>query len=122
MKRYVLYYAFLIAFVGLLISVFYGEILGIEPCRLCWYQRIAIAPLALFLGIAASRNERRLAIYTLPFAYFGAVVALYQSLTRLFPALHSSTICGAHHCNIGGIPPYFGLLGFIAIIYLIRKV
>jgi disulfide bond formation protein DsbB len=105
-----LYFAWLIALGGLLLSIYYGEVVGAEPCRLCWYQRMAILPLALFLGIAAFKNDRQLALYTLPLVAFGAIFALYQTLIAIIPSLHSHALCGsADHCTL----PVFTLFGFL---------
>ena len=35
-------------------SLYFSEVAGFEPCALCWYQRIAMYPLVLILGIAAA--------------------------------------------------------------------
>ena len=119
LKKHALYLAWLCSFAGFLLSVYYGEVLNMEPCRLCWYQRIAIFPLALFLGIAAYRNERRIAVYCLPFAIFGTLVAFYQTLIQIFPSLHSPALCGTVQCTISGISPLLSVSGFAAITLLI---
>lgn len=118
-KGYALYLAWLASFVGLLISVYYGEVLNMEPCRLCWYQRIAIFPLALFLGIAACRDERRIAMYCLPLALFGLAAACYQLVSYLFPELHSPFLCGRVQCSIAGVSPFLTVGGFFSITALI---
>ncbi len=46
------------ALVSTLGALFIGEVMGMTPCVLCWWQRIFMFPLALILGMAA-------------FAYFG---------------------------------------------------
>lgn len=116
-----LYFAWVIALAALLVSFYYGEILGLEPCRLCWYQRLAIFPLALFLGIAAYKNDQKLALYAMPLALFGAFVAGYQSLSEFFPALHSAKLCGSGHCTEQGILPMLSFAGFALIAFLTCK-
>lgn len=118
-KDHALYLAWLVTLSGLLLSIFYAEVLNLEPCRLCWYQRIAIFPLALFLGIAAYREERRLAIYCLPLVIFGGLAAFYQLLSDLFPKMHSEFLCGMHSCTLASIPPMLSLSGFVAMAVLI---
>ncbi|MGB7978846.1 MAG: disulfide bond formation protein B [Chlamydiales bacterium] len=110
------YFAWVIALIGVLGSLYYGEILRIEPCRLCWYQRIGMFPLALFLGIATYKNDRNLAFYCLPLVVLGALFALYQSLLQAFPSLHLVAVCGeATPCIFAGHIPYLSLASFIAI-------
>lgn len=118
-RAHSLYFAWILALGGFLVSVYFGEVLHQEPCRLCWYQRIAIFPLALFLGIAAYRHERRLALYCLPLALFGLAAAFYQAMSKLVPSLHSPFLCGATQCNITGVSPYFSFLGFALICFFI---
>ena len=47
-----LFIAWLVALAATLGALFIGEIMGQVPCQLCWYQRIAMFPLALILGVA----------------------------------------------------------------------
>lgn len=108
MKKYSLYFAWVIALIGFIFSVYYGEILHIEPCRLCWYQRIALFPLALILGIAIYREDRAVFIYAIPLSIFGGIVALYQSLSIHFPILQGALECGKE-C----VKPIFILWGVI---------
>ena len=43
--------AWLVALSATLGSLFLGEVMGMEPCVLCWYQRIAMYPLVLILAV-----------------------------------------------------------------------
>ena len=74
-----LYLAWVVALVATLGSLYLSEVLGYRPCKLCWYQRIAMYPLALTLGLAAFRDDLRVRIYAIPLAAIGAAVALYQN-------------------------------------------
>ncbi|MBY4594360.1 disulfide bond formation protein B [Ottowia caeni] len=72
--------AWLIAVVSTGSVLFIGEVMGMIPCVLCWYQRIAMFPLALMLGMAFYSEDRRGAVYALPLALVGAAFAGYHSL------------------------------------------
>lgn len=61
-------------------AVFIGEVMGMTPCVLCWYQRIAMFPIALVLGMSLYAEDRRGAVYALPMALTGLVIAGYHSL------------------------------------------
>ena len=39
-------------------SLYFSEVADFIPCTLCWYQRIAMYPLVVILGIAAVRRDR----------------------------------------------------------------
>jgi len=75
-----LFSAWLIALVATLGALFSSEIMGLEPCVLCWYQRIAMFPLALMLGLALLPLDARIVRYALPLALAGAATAAYHTL------------------------------------------
>jgi disulfide bond formation protein DsbB len=82
LKPYALYIGFTQALVATLGSLYLSEILHLPPCMLCWYQRIAMYPLAVILGVAILRKERRVFEYVLPLAIIGWLIALYHSLLQ----------------------------------------
>ncbi|AIZ46565.1 disulfide bond formation protein [Deinococcus radiopugnans] len=75
-----LYLAWLVALAATLGSLYFSEVRGFRPCVLCWYQRIAMYPLAVILGIAALNSDFKIRRYVLPLAAVGWVVALIQNL------------------------------------------
>jgi disulfide bond formation protein DsbB len=44
--------AWLLATLSTAGAIFIGEVMMMTPCTLCWYQRIAMFPLAVILGMA----------------------------------------------------------------------
>ncbi len=72
--------SWLIALVSTLGALFFSQIMELQPCVLCWYQRIAMFPLALILGIGVYAAEPNCVKYALPTALFGWMVALYHCL------------------------------------------
>jgi disulfide bond formation protein DsbB len=46
-----LFLAWLVALAATAGALFLGEVMGKTPCVLCWYQRIAMFPLVLVLGV-----------------------------------------------------------------------
>jgi disulfide bond formation protein DsbB len=75
-----LFVAWLVALAATLGALFIGEVMGQAPCLLCWYQRIAMFPLALILGIGCLREDAGVRRYALPLALAGGAVALWHSL------------------------------------------
>lgn len=71
--------AWAVALVSTFAALFIGEVMGMTPCQLCWYQRILMFPLAVILGMAAFGNDRRGAVYALPLALGGVAVAGYHT-------------------------------------------
>ena len=54
-----LWIAFLVAAVAMAGSLYFSEVANYIPCRLCWFQRIAMYPLAVILLVAAIRRRSR---------------------------------------------------------------
>lgn len=109
-------------------SLYYSEIAGFEPCRLCWYQRIAMYPLAVILGIAAFRRDDHVRWYALPLAVIGGGVALWHYLQQQLPSLATGacsvdTPCTAVWVEQFGFVsiPFMALSGFVAIIALLVR-
>lgn len=119
--------AWLLATAATLGAIFLGEVMGMTPCVLCWYQRIAMFPLAVILGMAAYREDRRGAVYALPLALTGLGISTYHSLLVLGLVPKSWVPCGAGaSCAdqpliiLNGIQiPWLSMLSFAAISILL---
>ena len=123
-----LYLAWFVALAATLAALFIGEVLGQTPCVLCWYQRIAMFPLALVLGVACLADDRRVDRYALPLALAGGAIALYHSLLyagiveeAIVPCSRSGPSCtDKAMLAFGGVPlPYLSLASFTAIVVLL---
>lgn len=71
-------FSFLIALASVVGSLYYSEIVGFEPCKLCWIQRIFIYPQAIILGLALRKEDIRVADYCLALSGIGAVFSAYH--------------------------------------------
>jgi len=72
--------AWLIATAAMLGALYFGEVLKVPTCVLCWYQRICMFPLAVILAVGLFPLDRRIARYGLPFAVAGWGFALFHVL------------------------------------------
>ncbi len=79
-----------VATAAMLGSLYYSEVAGFVPCDYCWYQRIAMYPLAFVLGIAAIRKDRGAMYYALPIAVIGFGISVYHYQLQLFPEQSNS--------------------------------
>lgn len=71
--------AWLSAAVATLSALFLGEIVGLPICSMCWYQRIAMFPLAVVLPFALFPDlDRRIIRAALALAVPGLLLALYH--------------------------------------------
>ncbi|MDQ1533427.1 MAG: hypothetical protein QOF28_1188 [Actinomycetota bacterium] len=109
-----LWLAWLVALVTTLGSLYFSEVAHFTPCKLCWYQRIAMYPLALVLLIAAARRDRRIAWYVVPVAAIGAAFAAYQTQLQAFPSQHSSFCTTTEPCTIR----YVWEFGFVSLPFM----
>jgi disulfide bond formation protein DsbB len=74
----ILMIGFIVALGGVLGSLIYSEIIGFEPCRLCWYQRVALFPIALLSGIAVIKKHSWITLYGLVLSIIGGIIAIYH--------------------------------------------
>lgn len=70
----------ILATVAVLGSLFFSEVMGLQPCVLCWYQRIFIYPLAVIFLVALFPLDKRVVRYALPLAVIGLGFAVYHYL------------------------------------------
>ena len=121
---YLLLFAWLVALVSTLAALFIGEVLGQQPCVLCWYQRILMFPLAILLAIACFRSDFEIWRYALPLSVIGGLFALGHSLLyagiipqQIQPCSPTGPSCtDANTTLFGVIPlPFLALLAFILI-------
>lgn len=103
--------AFVVALVATLGSLYYSEIAGFIPCRLCWYQRILMYPLVIITLVGALKRDSYLPDYVLPLSIIGLFVSGYHYLLEkgVFPP--SLTCAVDVPCNIS----YVNYFGFITI-------
>ena len=72
--------AWLVASVSTLGALFFGEVMQLPTCALCWYQRIFMFPLALILPIGLFPFDPRVVRYALPLGALGWLIAVFQLL------------------------------------------
>lgn len=106
--------AFVVATLATIGSLYFSEVAHFEPCRLCWYQRIAMYPLVVVLGIAAWRRDISVRRYAVPVAVIGALIATYHYALEWLPWLDSGVCAATTPCTI----VWFRQLGFVSLPYL----
>ena len=117
------YAAWVTALIGMAGSLFFSEVMELPPCVLCWYQRIAMYPLVLIIGIGIATRDNRWRIYALPLGLIGLVVSIYQNLLyydvipeNLSPCTQGVSCIQRQIEWLGFITiPMMGLVGFICI-------
>jgi disulfide bond formation protein DsbB len=95
-------------------SLYFSESANYIPCTLCWYQRIAMYPMVLILGIAIFRRDIDVRIYAIPLAAVGAVISTYHWFLERFPELDY----GACSSGIPCTQKWFEEFGFVTLPFL----
>ena len=72
--------AWLIAAGSTLGALFFGEVMQLPPCTLCWYQRIFMFPLALILPLGLFPLDRKVIRYGMVLAVPGWGIAAFHQL------------------------------------------
>lgn len=76
---------FVVSAVATIGSLTLSEVLNFNPCKLCWYQRIFMYPIALISFLSLIFNEARIKKFVLALSGIGIAIATYHILMQLFP-------------------------------------
>ncbi len=118
--------AFAISLIATLGSLTYSDVIGYEPCKLCWVQRIFMYPQVVLFGLALVRKEtKKIFPYAVALSLIGAGFALYHYLLQIGVVSTSScSVVGySAKCaeiftmNLGYITiPFMALTSFLLIV------
>jgi disulfide bond formation protein DsbB len=122
-----LWIAWLVALAATAGSLFFSEFSHFIPCRLCWFQRIAMYPMAVILLIGAVRRDfRGAALYALPLPVLGAAVSIYHVYIENHPEAESAGCTVGAPCSTKWIDkfgyvtiPTLALTAFAAIFVML---
>jgi disulfide bond formation protein DsbB len=106
--------AWSVALLAMAGSLYFSEVANYTPCTLCWYQRIAMYPLVLILGIAIFRRDIGIRIYAIPMAVVGAVISTYHWLLERIPELDYGACSSGVPCS----QKWFEEFGFVTLPFL----
>lgn len=96
-------------------SLYYSEVAGFPPCRLCWAQRGFMYPLVPILGVAAWRRVWSVASWARAAALLGGAVSVWHLLIEHFPTLEGAVACEpANPCSLVWVREF----GFVTIPYM----
>ncbi len=98
--RYSVVVAMIVSLFGVMGSLAYSQIIGFEPCVLCWWQRVFQYPLFFIFAAAVCMKERSLKLlgYVLPMAIVGLGFSTYHYLVQRLDSVTSS-------CDVMGQSP-----------------
>lgn len=120
--RFYLGIASLQAIVAVVGSLFLSNVIGFEPCILCWWQRIFMYPLAFILSVAFFTRDRGFLKYVFPLLFVGTAFSLYHNTiyyVSIYQRLHPTSVVTT--CSLTGpscTAVYIEWFGFITIPFL----
>ena len=113
-KKIALPLAALITTTAMLGSLYFSEIVNYVPCRLCWYQRAAMYPLAILLVVANFKKFKFTKIVAVALALVGGSVSMYHWFLERFPDLDAGVCDAKLPCSV----VWFENFGFVTLSFM----
>ena len=107
------------AAIATVLSFWYSEVVGFEPCPLCWLARTMLFPLAVVTVVAAWRDDRSAWYYVVPLSLFGMLITGYHHLYQMgfVSGAACAALAGAGDCAVRYIFEFgfvtMPLMGFV---------
>lgn len=105
LNKHAFLFAFIVALISLIGSLTYSEVVGFEPCKLCWFQRILIYPQVAILGMALLKRHKEAKNYVVKLVMvllaLNAIIAAYHYLLQrgIFTAASCSIVGYSVSCS-----------------------
>ena len=80
---YIFPIGFFVSFGGMVMALFYSEVLHYAPCDLCWYQRVFLFPQAFLFAYAWYKKDRAVLPYSLILSIVGFAIASYHHMLQI---------------------------------------
>lgn len=103
----------LISFLATSGSLFYSEIAGYEPCKLCWFQRIFMYPQLILFFVAYLINDKKVFNYSLVLSSMGFFISFYHYFLQF--GIISGGVCPVVGYSVSCVKKFTAELGFITI-------
>lgn len=107
-----------VSLLSILASLFYSNVIGFQPCELCWWQRIFIYPQFILFAVALYNekvnkiSDRLVFLYSLVFSLIGAGIGIFQYYGQMFNP-DALALCGLQGESCSKI--FFVSFGYITI-------
>ena len=111
-------FSWIVALTATLGSLFYSEVMGFNPCVLCWYQRIFMYPLSILLGLAHFKKDYRFSPYALSLTIPGGAIALYHYILQMMPKGSIPAPCSTVGYSASCSQRFAAEFGFVTIPYM----
>lgn len=85
LARFALPLALILSLVGSALTLYYSSVLGLEPCPLCWWQRVFLYSQVVLFAVALWKKDVGVATYSIALSLIGGGIALYQHALQVLP-------------------------------------
>lgn len=106
---------FVVALASLLGSLYFSEVAHYVPCRLCWFQRTAMYPIAMVGLVATVRRDRSARWYAVSLAAVGIAISTWHYLVEWNPTWEGES------CSLFGpacSDLWFRSFGFVSLAFM----
>ena len=107
-----LFFAWLVATIATVGSLFFSEVMMFPPCVMCWYQRICMYPLVVILLVGLFPLDTNVTRYAMPLTLIGLFFAIYHNLLYYKILPESVQPCSQ---GVSCTSDYINWFGFITI-------
>ena len=115
-RRSSLVIAYIIALIATLCSLYASDVLGLEPCKLCWYQRVFLFPIPILLFFIAFNNRLDVVAYILPLPILGALTASWHMSMHIYIYRINPSSLFCKGCSNISYIPVLSLISFLLIL------
>ncbi len=92
-------------------SLYFSEVADFIVCQNCWYQRIAMYPIAIIMAVAVIRRENSVWYYIPPLATAGLLVSWYHIALQNTDWFGDGTCSAEASCSVKWVDHF----GFVSI-------
>lgn len=96
LRKHAFSLSFVVSFLAMIGSLFYSDIMLLEPCRLCWYQRILMYPQVVISLVGTKYPSKQGMISMLWLSIVGFAIATFHYITQFFTI---ATSCGVNDAS-----------------------
>ena len=107
-----LFFAWLVATIATVGSLFFSEVMMFPPCVMCWYQRICMYPLVVILLVGLFPLDTTVTRYAMPLTLIGLFFPIYHNLIYYKILPESVQPCSQ---GVSCTSDYINWFGFITI-------
>ena len=111
--KIILLCTYIVSLFSTLGSLYFSDIAGYTPCKLCWYQRILMYPQTILYMVALAINDKKVALYGLALSIPGLILAIYHYLLQI--GILETTSCSTVGFSISCSERFSTTFGYITI-------